>query len=67
MFPEASGETDEEQAVIRHIRALRRRRKGGRRSSLRAIARRLNDEGYGTKENAEWAATQVHRALKRRV
>ncbi|HET6443542.1 MAG TPA: recombinase family protein [candidate division Zixibacteria bacterium] len=34
---------------------------------MRAIAKRLNDEGYRTKENAEWTATQVHRALKRRA
>ncbi|HUX07298.1 MAG TPA: recombinase family protein [Acidobacteriota bacterium] len=63
----AFGETDEEQAVIRHVRALRRRRKGGRRSSLRAIAKRLNDEGYRTKESAQWTATQVLRVLKRRA
>ncbi|HUX07705.1 MAG TPA: recombinase family protein [Acidobacteriota bacterium] len=34
---------------------------------MRAIAKRLNDEGYRTKESAQWTATQVLRALKRRA
>ena len=63
----AYGETAEEQAVIRHIRALRRARKGLTRRSLQTIAGMLNDEGLTTKTGARWTATQVKRALEYRA
>jgi len=63
----AYGETEEEQAVIRHIRALRRARKGLKRRSLQTIAGMLNAEGLTTKTGAQWTATQVKRALEYRA
>ncbi len=62
------GETAGEQAVIRRIRAMRRKRKGGFKGmSMRAIAERLNGEGIPTKGGAQWTATQVHRILHRKT
>ena len=63
----AYGETAEEQAVIRHIHALRRARKGLKRRSLQTIAGMLNAEGLTTKTGARWTATQVKRALEYRA
>ena len=63
----AYGETEAEQAVIRHIRALRRARKGLKRRSLQDIAGMLNAEGKTTKTGAQWTATQVKRALEYRA
>ncbi|WP_028313514.1 recombinase family protein [Desulfatibacillum aliphaticivorans] len=54
----------EEQTVIRHIRALRRNKRGGRKGlSYQAIADTLNAEGYTTKRGKQWGATQVRRVL----
>lgn len=59
------GEDNEaEQAVIRHIRALRRNKRGGKKGlSYQAIADTLNAEGYTTKRGKQWGATQVRRVL----
>ncbi|ACL04121.1 Resolvase domain protein [Desulfatibacillum aliphaticivorans] len=59
------GENSEaEQAVIRHIRALRRNKRGGKKGlSYQAIADTLNAEGYTTKRGKQWGATQVRRVL----
>ena len=63
----AFGETAAEQAVIRHIRALRRARKGLKRRSLQTIAGMLNAEGLTTKTGAQWTGVQVKRALEYRA
>jgi len=61
------GETEEEQAAIRRIRAMRRRRKNGTKGmTLQAIADRLNSEGVTTKDGGQWSPAQVHRVLNRK-
>ncbi|MBI9077449.1 MAG: recombinase family protein [Desulfatibacillum sp.] len=57
-------DSEEEQEVIRHIRALRRNKRGGKKGlSYQAIADRLNEEGTPTKRGKQWGATQVRRIL----
>ena len=59
------GETEEEQAVIRRMRAMRRKgRTGAKGMTLKAVAEKLNSEGIHTKDGKQWTPTQVHRALK---
>ena len=61
------GETEDEQAVIRRIRAMRRKRRNGAKGmTLQAIADKLNSEGIQTKDEKQWTPAQVHRALKSR-
>ena len=60
------GDTEDEQAVIRRIRAMRRRRRNGMRGmTLQAIADRLNSEGIPTKDGLHWRPVQIHRILTR--
>ncbi|MEW6658785.1 MAG: recombinase family protein [Thermodesulfobacteriota bacterium] len=58
------GETEEEQAVIRRVRAMRRTRKNKTPGmTLQQIADRLNGEGIKTKSGCKWTPTQVTRIL----
>lgn len=60
------GHTPDEQAVIRRIRAMRRRRRNGMKGmTLQAIADRLNSEGIPTKDGLCWRPVQIHRILTR--
>lgn len=60
------GDSEDEQAVIRRIRAMRRRRRNGMRGmTLQAIADRLNSEGISTKDGLQWRPVQIHRILTR--
>lgn len=60
------GDTEEEQAVIRRIRAMRRRRRNGMKGmTLQAIADRLNSEGIRTRDGLQWRPVQIHRILSR--
>lgn len=60
------GDTEDEQAVIRRIRAMRRRRRNGMKGmTLQAIADRLNSEGIPTKDGLHWRPVQIHRILTR--
>ena len=60
------GENEDEQVVIRRIRAMRRRRRNGMRGmTLQAIADRLNSEGVPTKDGLRWRPVQIHRILTR--
>ena len=61
------GETEQEQAVIRRMRALRRNRKGKPSHTYQEIADILNGEGITTKDGKEWGPSQVCRTLKRKV
>ena len=62
------GEGSEHEAeVVRKIRLMRRRRKGGRKGmSLQAIANKLNREGIATRRGKQWTPTAVKRALESR-
>jgi DNA invertase Pin-like site-specific DNA recombinase len=60
----AYGETEEERAIIRSIKLMRRRRRGGFRGmTLLEIANKLNEEGVPTKRGKTWTPTQVRRCL----
>jgi DNA invertase Pin-like site-specific DNA recombinase len=60
-------DSEEEQAVIRRIRAMRRNKRGNRKgSTLREIADRLNAEGIPTKRGKKWSPGQIHMILKPR-
>lgn len=60
------GDTEDEQAIIRRIRAMRRRRRNGMKGmTLQAIADRLNSEGISTKDGLQWRPVQIHRILTR--
>ena len=60
------GDSEEEQAVIRRIRAMRRRRRNGLKGmTLQAIADRLNSEGILSKDGLQWRPVQIHRILTR--
>ena len=59
------GETEEEQAVIRRMRALRRKRNGKHSHTYQEIADILNSEGITTKAGKPWRKSQVHRILSR--
>lgn len=62
------GINSEEKEVIKRIKNMRRTRKGGIPGlTLRAIADRLNSEGFKTKEGSLWTSTQVSRALSRKA
>ena len=57
--------SEEEQAVIRRIRAMRRNKRGNRKgSTLQEIADRLNAEGIPTKRGKKWTPGQIHMILK---
>lgn len=60
------GDSEAEQAVIRRIRAMRRRRRNGMKGmTLQAIADRLNSEGIRTRDGLQWRPVQIHRILTR--
>ena len=52
-----------EQAVIRRIKALRRKPRGGRRLSFASIADRLNSEGATNRAGRPWTPQRVHRVV----
>ena len=58
-------DSEEEQAVIRRIRAMRRNKRGNRKGmTLQQIADRLNEEGIPTKRGKKWTPGQIHMILK---
>jgi DNA invertase Pin-like site-specific DNA recombinase len=60
-------DSEEEQAIIRKIRAMRRNKRGGRKgATLQEIADRLNAEGIPTKRGKNWAPAQVYYILRYR-
>jgi site-specific DNA recombinase len=61
------GEDDsEEQKVVKRIKLMRRKRKGGLKGmSLQQIADKLNEEGIRTKTGKKWHRAQVHAILNR--
>lgn len=59
------GDTEQEQHVLRRIRAMRRKDKQGRPTMTWAgIADRLNSEGIPTKAGGLWTAAKVHSVIK---
>lgn len=61
------GDTPEEQAVLRRMRALRRRGRDGKPShTYQEIAELLNKEGAPTKTGGQWSRALVHGVLNRR-
>ena len=52
-----------EQAVIRRIKALRRKPRGGRRLSFASIADRLNTEGLTNRAGRAWTPQRVHQVV----
>lgn len=61
------GETPEERAVIRRVKALRRNRKGRPGHTLQEIADILNAEDIPTKTGGKWTTSQISRLTKRKV
>ena len=61
------GENDpKEQEVVKRIKLMRRKRKGGLKGmSLQQIADKLNEEGIKTKTGKRWHRAQVHAVLNR--
>jgi DNA invertase Pin-like site-specific DNA recombinase len=60
-------DSDNEQAIIRKIRAYRRNKRGHRKGlTYQQIADRLNAEAIPTKRGKEWKAMQVYRILNPR-
>ena len=55
----------EEAPALERLQSLRRKRKGSRRLTLRAIAAELNAEGVATRSGKPWAAATVYGILKR--
>ena len=54
-----------EQEVVRRIKLMRRKRKGGLKGmTLQAIADKLNEEGIRTKTGKTWQRVQVMNVLK---
>lgn len=59
-------DSPEEQEVVRRIKLMRRKRKGGLKGmSLQQIADKLNEDGIRTKTGKLWRRAQVHAILKR--
>ena len=55
-----------EQEVVRRIKLMRRKRKGGLKGmSLQQIADKLNEVGIKTKTGKQWRRAQVHAVLNR--
>ncbi len=52
-----------EQAVIRRIRVLRRKPRGGRRLSFAKVAERLNAEGLTNRSGHPWTPQRVHQVV----
>ena len=54
-----------EQEIVRRIKLMRRKRKGGLKGmTLQAIADKLNEEGIRTKTGKKWQRVQVMNVLK---
>ena len=63
----AYGATEQEQAIIRRMRALRRTRRGGYKgSTFQAIADKLNSEDNFTRSGKPWTAAGIFQVLGRR-
>jgi DNA invertase Pin-like site-specific DNA recombinase len=59
-------ESDNEKQIIKNIRMMRRRRRGGHRGmTYRAISEILNSQGIVTKHGKQWTAQLVHHVCKR--
>ena len=62
----AFGEVDpEEQATLKLMKSLRRKRKGQKPLSYAKIAQELNSQGIQTRTGAQWHTTTVQNILKR--
>ena len=59
------GNRPEEIAVLDHIRALRRRRRKGRRIAYEEIAEMLNGEGILTRKGGKWSGQTVRSVVER--
>ncbi|MCK5256446.1 MAG: recombinase family protein [Deltaproteobacteria bacterium] len=60
-------DSEQEQAVIRKIRAYRRNKRGNRKGlTYQEIANRLNEEGIPTKRGKQWSPMQIYRILSPR-
>ena len=60
------GEVDpEEQATLKLMKSLRRKRKGQKQLSYAKIAKELNSQGIPTRTGAPWQTTTVQNILKR--
>jgi hypothetical protein len=57
------GEFDGEEEIIKMIRALRRKSKGGKRLSLARVAEILNQDGVPSREGKPWRPEVVRRIL----
>ncbi|MGD0581383.1 MAG: recombinase family protein [Bacteroidales bacterium] len=53
------------QAIVRHIVALRRQPKYGKRRTLQQIADVLNEEGYTTMSGSKWSLFRVQQMLQK--
>jgi DNA invertase Pin-like site-specific DNA recombinase len=59
-------DSPEEQEVVKRIKLMRRKRKGGLKGmSMQQIADKLNEEGIKTKTGKRWHRAQVHAVLNR--
>jgi site-specific DNA recombinase len=62
----AFGETPDEKAIVRRVKALRRRKRNGKPGhTLQEIANRLNGEDIKTKTGKDWHPAQIQRLLQR--
>ena len=62
----AYGETAEERRIIKRIKMMRRKRRGGHKGlTYQAIADNLNAEGIPTKDGKKWSKGQVHKIANR--
>ena len=62
------GDTQEEQTVLRRMRALRRRGRDGKPShTYQDIANLLNKEGVSTKTGGQWSRALVYGVLKKKT
>lgn len=57
------GERAGEEAILKMIRSMRRKPKGGKRLAFSAIAARLNEDGIPTRTGKPWHAEVVRRIL----
>jgi DNA invertase Pin-like site-specific DNA recombinase len=56
-----------EDRIIKRIKELYRKPRGEKRMGLRAIARKLNEEGIPTRSGVPWSNTQVRSILSRKT
>ena len=59
------GHYDGEQEVLRRMRALRRKPRGGRRLSYQKVADQLNTEGFSNRSGGPWTRAHVHKVLSK--